>query len=840
MFDLALRTLRFRLGGFVATFVAVFFGAAIVIACGGLLETGLRTDVPPQRLAAAEVVVAGNQTFSSGESSTSFPERVRVDSSMRNTLKSVPGVTDVVPDVSFSAAVLRDNQPVTGTAVSQGHSWDSAQLRPYKLSAGSAPTGADQVVLDSTIAQQAGATVGSQVQVAVNGAARGYQVSGIVDASSRPALFFANAQAQRLYGHPGKVDEFGVLSAPGTDVDELAGRISSVLPANSAVALTGGDRGVAEFPEAAASSENLIVLAGVFGGMAIVIALFVVASTLGLTVQQRLREMALLRAIGTTPRQVRQMVIGESMVIATLATALGLVPGLFLGQWLFDQFVAHGVAPDVVQFHQSWIPDVAGVGTALLTAFSAAMVVAWKAASTRPTEALAEAALPTRWLSPLRLILALVFIAMGIALPIITVTVMVGPVASATAGPTSLVWAIGLALLAPGITRFMVRVLQGPVRLITGVAGYLATLNARARVIRLAAAVTPIMLATGIALANLYQQTTQGAALQQIYTANLRADVVLDSSLGLPSGLTDKVRSTPGVAAASALVDSGGWVTKPKDHSDQETPWALRGLDASGASQTLDVPATQGSLADLSGNTVAVPDGPAADMNIHLGDTITMRLGDNSLADLRVVALVTGRRGFETFYLPATLLAQHTALGLPTQILVKAAPGAEVGTALASLASQYPGVHSTSVASLLKGSSSDDSTQSWTSYMLIAVIVAYTAISVANTLVMATARRRKEFGLQRLTGSTKWQVMRMMSVESVFVAVIGIVLGALVSLTTLIPFSITLTGSPLPSGPIQILLGVVIAAVALTFVATLAPAWVALRPRPAEAAASIE
>jgi len=840
MFDLALKTLRFRIGGFVATFVAVFFGAAIVIACGGLLETGIRTDVPPQRLAAAEVVVAGNQTYTVGDSSTNFPERVRVDSTLRSTLKSVPGVTGVVADVSFPAAVLRDNQPVTGTATSQGHSWDSAQLRPYKLSAGSAPSGADQIVLDSTVAKLAGATVGSQVQVAVNGAARGYQVSGVVDAGSRAALFFADAQAQQLYGHPGQVDEFGVLAAPGADADDLGARISAVLPAKAAVALTGGDRGVAEFPEASASSENLIVTAGVFGGMAIVIALFVVASTLGLTVQQRLREMALLRAIGTTPRQVRQMVIGESMVIAALATALGIAPGLFLGRWLFDQFVAHGVAPEVVQFHQSWIPDVAGVGTALLTAFSAAMVVAWKAASTRPTEALAEAALPTRWLSPLRLALALVFIGMGIALPIITVTVMVGPVASATAGPTALVWAIGLALLAPGITRFLVSVLQGPLRLITGVPGYLATLNARARVIRLAAAVTPIMLATGIALANLYQQTTQGAALQQIYTANLRADVVLDSSIGVPPALADKVRAVPGVAAASALVDSGGWVVKPKDRSDQETPWALRGLDASGAAQTVDVPVTQGALADLSGDTVAVPEGPAADMGIHLGDTITMRLGDDSLADLRVVALVTGKRGFETFYLPAGLLATHTALGMPTQILVKAATGADPTAALSGLAAQYPGVRATSAADLLRGASSDDSTQSWTSYLLIAVIVAYTAISVANTLVMATVRRRKEFGLQRLTGSTKWQVMRMMGVESVFVAVIGIVLGALVSLTTLIPFSITIAGSLLPSGPVQILLWVVLAAVALTFVATLAPAWVALRPRPAEAAASIE
>jgi putative ABC transport system permease protein len=121
---------------------------------------------------------------------------------------------------------------------------------------------------------------------------------------------------------------------------------------------------------------------------------------------------------------------------------------------------------------------------------------------------------------------------------------------------------------------------------------------------------------------------------------------------------------------------------------------------------------------------------------------------------------------------------------------------------------------------------------------MVGMIMAYTAISVVNTLVMATARRRREFGLQRLTGSTRGQVLRMMSVEAVLVAAIGIVLGTLVSTTTLVPFSLVVSGTPMPHGPLWIYLAVIGTAGLLTMIATMLPTWFSTRTRPAEAAVS--
>jgi putative ABC transport system permease protein len=204
-----------------------------------------------------------------------------------------------------------------------------------------------------------------------------------------------------------------------------------------------------------------------------------------------------------------------------------------------------------------------------------------------------------------------------------------------------------------------------------------------------------------------------------------------------------------------------------------------------------------------------------------------------------VVALVSAGSGSQTILLPADLLARHTTAGLPTQILVRAAPGADIRRltgALTELVRRWPGV-AVADRGALTVTYGRQQTQAWVNYLLVGVIVAYTAISVVNTLVLATARRGREFALLRLTGSTRGQVLRMMSMEGVLIAVIGVVLGTAVSTTALVPFSVAASDSPTPSGPPWIYLVVISTAATLALTATLLPTWQALRSPPAEAAA---
>jgi putative ABC transport system permease protein len=834
MFRIALRTLRFRKGGFAATFIALFFGAAMVMACGGLLETGVRTEVPPQRLAATQLVVTGDQTFEvlkddgdGGKEKTksaTLPERVRLDRALVDTVRSVPGVASAVGDVSFPVMPL-------GHEETTGHAWTSAPLTPYTLASGTAPK-AGEVVIDGPFAR-----VGDRLDLLVRGEVRQFTVSGIASSGvSQPAMFFSDNDIPR----PDLVDFIGVLAEPGTDLGQLEEKISVALQGKQVSFLIGNELGIAEFPQALLGSETLIVLAGVIGGFCIMVAMFLVASTLGLSIQHRARELALLRAIGTTPGQLRRMVLGEALVVGAIATGLAAVPGTWLGQWLFNRLVGFGAVQSEIQFRQGWIPTIVGIGAGLLTTLVAGYVAARRAGATRPTEALADASIQRRWLGPVRLIGALLCFGGGIALAIVTMSVFDGPIAASTAGPSVMLWAIGLAFISPGITKVMTAVLRWPLRAVTGLAGYLAMLNARARTVRLAAAVTPIMLATGIATANLYLQTTQINAAEEAFARDLRADVVLTSTTGdgLAHDLIDAVRAVPGIAGASEFASSTGHIVSPHDSFGDDDGWRIQGVSADGVAATTAVELTAGSLDDLRGNSIALPAEQARELGRSVGDTITMLLGDRSTVDVRVVALFKGDPGYEKLLMPAELLIAHTTSGLPAQILVKAAPGVSTAQLSASLASvaDRPGVAIADRAAVTAAYADQQQTQASVNYLLVGMIMLYTAISVVNTLVMATAQRRREFGLQRLTGSTRGQVVRMMSVEAILVAGIGIVLGTIVSATTLVPFSLAVSDSPMPSGPLWIYLGVIGVAALMTMVATVLPTWFATRARPAEAA----
>ena len=835
MLRVAFQTLRFRRGGFVASFLVLALGAMVVMACGGLMESGIRNTVPPLRLTAPPLVVTGGQSYRDA----TLPERNRLDSHLVARLRALPGVAGVVPDVSFPVAILRGHRPLAIGAQPLGHGWSSAQLTPYRLRKGSAPRGPRDVVFDTALAARTGTRVGDRVELAVRARAERFNVVGIASAAAGEAssIFFFGPATPRLLGKAGAVDSIGVFAKRGVELGRLQRRVENALPPGSTRTLHGDERGLAEYPEAQGQAADLVALSGVFGGLAVMVAVFVVASTLGLSLQLRRRELALLRAIGTTPRQLRRMVRAEAVLIAVPATALAFLPSARLGHWLLDRFAESGVVSPALRYEQSWIPTVSGAAIALVTAVGAAVIAARGATRVRPVEALAEASLQRRWLSPLRLLFALLCLAGGLALALVTALALAGPVAASTAGPAAMLWAAGLALLGPGIARAITAALSWPVRTLSGLAGQLAMLNAGANRIRTAGALTPVMLATGLATALLYMQTSQTSAAVHAYTSDLRADLVLTSSLGgLPLGLARLVREQPGVAGASALVTSTGFFERP---GEDAASVPLQGIDAEGAPQTTAFELTAGTLSRLRGNTIALAARDARPGRT-IGDTVSMRLGDGSVIGLKAIALFAAERGYESALLPARLLARHTTNGLADQILVRATPGTDqrrLAARLAHLSRQYPGLRVADRTQATGDYASDQQISAWVNYLLVAVIVGYTVISLVNALVIATAARRREFALQRLIGSTRPQILRMMTIESLFVATAGTALGTLIAAATLIPFNIALKGAPTPAGPSWIYLSIVAAAAALTFLATLLPTALALRAHPVEAAA---
>lgn len=148
--------------------------------------------------------------------------------------------------------------------------------------------------------------------------------------------------------------------------------MKKALAGSGAEVRTGDGRGAVEDRGLWYAKEMLTGLGGSFGGIAATVAVFTASGTVALSVAQRAREFALLRAVGATPRQIRRAVAAEAVLVAPLAGLLGCLPGIGLAHWWFGQLKDRGAIPDAVELQVSWIPLVVAVGTGLLTALGAA------------------------------------------------------------------------------------------------------------------------------------------------------------------------------------------------------------------------------------------------------------------------------------------------------------------------------------------------------------------------------------------------------------------------------------------------------------------------------------
>jgi putative ABC transport system permease protein len=391
--------------------------------------------------------------------------------------------------------------------------------------------------------------------------------------------------------------------------------------------------------------------------------------------------------------------------------------------------------------------------------------------------------------------------------------VLTGSIAVAVLGPVLI-----RALLTDRVTGWLER--RG------GTSGVLAAINLRVRAVQFAAILVPITLATAIALGNIYSQTTQQKAAVDAYTDNLSANVVITSDAGgIPDGLFDQVRSAPGVTVASELVRSKGWIEEPYDTTHTSDPWPLLGLN--GPVYRGKVHA--GSLEQLTGDTVALPPGAAKKLKVGIGDEIGVRLGDDALVKVKIVALVDGTSGYESILLPSALLAAHTTAGLPTQILLKTSQPKAIDV------EKWPGTTMGGRDLLSAAYDAGLGIDAWISYLLAAIAIAYTAIASINTIAVAVLDRRREFGLQRLTGFTRRQVARMLYLENLVIAAFGLVLGLVAACFSIFPIAIATRGWPIPSGPVWVLLGWIALVLLLVLPVTGITGRLAMRAEPMDA-----
>ncbi|MGW5261264.1 FtsX-like permease family protein [Microbispora sp. NPDC004025] len=786
---LALKTLRHRGAAFAGAFVALMCAAALVCACLMLLETGLRGGIAPERYAGAPLIVAGDQNVhetvakSSGKVKTKakpLSERVWIPEATAARLRGLPGVSEVLTEVTF---------PLNGHAL--GHGWESAGLTPFTVGRGRPPRGDGEVVVDA----RSGLSVGAALDVR----GKAYRVVGVTAQAlpSQDTVFFSTAEARRLAGRPGLVTAIGVF--PRVDV-------SPVLT-DRLVAYTGDERGTVEFLDAEQARVRLISLGGALGGTSLLVAILVVTGTSALAVQQRRREIALLRAVAATPGQVRRLLGGEALLVGLVAGVVGSAAGIGLGFWLRGRFVELGAMPANLRLVVSPFPAAAALLAAVVAAWAATRLSVRRTARIRPVEALGEAAMGGGRLPLGRSIAGVLCVAGGIALTLVLSGLETEAASSPVTMLTALVWTTAVTLLGPVLARVATALLGVALR--ASRAGYLAAGNLRTGPGRMASVMAPLTLLVAMTCTILFSQTTMGHASAAQAAAGTHADYVM-------SGATaEAVRRVPGVQAVTSVVRTSVRVGLDK--------YGAQGVDGGERplGQAVDLGVVSGSLDGFGARSAALSESAASRLGLSVGESIRFTLGDGTPAELKVVAIYSRGLGFGDLTLPYALVADH--VDDPSGALLVEAPAVP----RAALAAVAP------VVSPTEGTGTQ-TPNAEVNYVAMGLIIAFSAIAVVNTLAMSTTDRSRELALLRLVGATRRQVLRMLRLETLTALVVSVLAGTGIAFVTLSAFGRGMTGSALPYVPPAGYALVIAAVAALALVATSLPARLALRARPAE------
>ncbi|GAA1945066.1 FtsX-like permease family protein [Streptomyces durmitorensis] len=846
MLGYALQTVRDRKGGFLGAFLALMCAAALITACGTLLETGLRGTIQTERYAAAPVVVSADQNVhqttvkhKKGKTKVKhkakpIAERAWLPDGIAHKLKDVPGVGKVVPEFTFLAVPLT---PAAGDLTDRpayGHAWESAALTPFRLVEGKAPRAAGDLVIDRDFAGRAHLKTGDRLTVQSTQAPRSYRITGVASPAEgalahQTSLFFSAGEAERLAAHPGRITTLGVMPAKGTATDDLKKAVTEALAGTKAQVSTGDDRGPVEFLDAAGARVKLVSMGGAMGGTSLLVAILVVVGTFALSVQQRHRELALLRAIAATPKQIRGLLGREALIVGAAAGVTGSLAGIPLGGWLHGKFVDMGAVPATLERTVSVFPLFAAVAATLLGAWAAARLSARRIARIRPAEALAEARVERARPPWSRIVAGLVVLAGGAVLVAVLSVLRTEPASTPVTFLAVVVLSSAVALLGPLVVRAAAAALRGPLRL-SGPGGRLAHANLRGNAARMAAAVTPLALLTGMTCTVLFVQPTLGDAARAQARDGIRADWVLAAQgPGVPAQAAQKLRMTEGVEAATEVVRTTVRVGLDK--------YPAQGVSTAGLTRTWDPDVTAGSLKGFGKDSVAVSELAADQLGLKPGSTLKLTLGDGTKTALEVSAVYARGLGFGDLTMAHDLVARHVDNPLAATVLIKSDRTQEQ---LAAGVAKFPGVRVLAPAAADNLQAERQQANAEVNYLAMGLILAFTAIAVVNTLAMSVSERIREFAMLRLAGASRRQVLRMLRTEALSVLLIGTAIGSGIALAVLTAFSVGMTGSAAPSITPLVYVSVVAVAALLALTATALPGRVALRPRPVTVATAKE
>jgi putative ABC transport system permease protein len=567
-------------------------------------------------------------------------------------------------------------------------------------------------------------------------------------------------------------------------------------------------------PLSGADASGLQVVLSLVATISGFITIFVIASTFAFAVASRRREVGLLRLIGATPGQVRRMILGEAFVVALAASVTGAVLAQLATPLLLSKASYTDLAPVKLEPASPWLPLSIAIAAGLLVAMLGARSAARRAGRVGPIDALREAALEPPRIGPVRIVFGLLFLAGSI-----TLLTLIRPSSGEGVMPlamfTPMLLVISLTLLAPLVVPWIARLWAVPLTAWTQVSGLLARSNVVTAPRRSASLAAPILAISAVAGSMVLSLSFAADSAEASIRDTLRAPIVVTGS---------DVSGVPGVAA----VDAGlplQFVRITQDSADLED---AEGIDPAVATRTRDLTALSGDINRLTGNTVAIGKEMSGFEGYRLGDEIPVTFLDRTEVKLKVVAIVKDAFGLNpSFLVPIDLARKHAPTATPDRQFILPADGVDPAALITRLPNAVPAAQweAEQAAGVREGNR-------FGLILLLGPAALYSAIAIANTLLMGSLQRRHEFITSRLLGATANQIRRMVLWEASLVGAVALSLGTAITVTVgiLIRHAMTAGMADVPvTVPWGVLLGIGGICLTLAVGSALAPTTYILR-----------
>jgi putative ABC transport system permease protein len=777
MFRTALRNVLAHKARLLMTMLAVLLGVAFV--SGTLVFTDTVSNAMRNSAAKGfdQVDVALRPDHDTGSGDRKAAEPPKLTPALLKKAAAVPGSEEAIGVVAgYTAVAGQDGELVTEGFQSQGGNyWGDADPR-YPLADGRAPHGADEVALDERTAREGGYQVGDTVRLSVDGPVLTPTLTGVFTtddgavAAGGSLALFDTATAQKLFHRTGEYDEIFVRAAPGTGQDDLRAALEAVVP--EGVSTPTGEW-LAEDQAERIASQMSSMESGllVFAGIALFVGTFIISNTFTMLVAQRTRELALLRAVGASRRQITRSVLIEASAVGVIAAAAGLAAGIGVGAGM--RALASRVGSVLPDGPLVIAPTTVAVAFAVgvLVTVGAAWLPGRRAAKIPPVAAMSSVhATATVKSLVLRNTLGALLAGAGAAV-VLYATTMERSDAQAPMGLGAVVLILGVFVLTPLLSRPVVAA-TAPVLRLFGVAGRLARQNAVRNPRRTAATASALMIGLTLVTGMTVAASSLRTSIDKMATAAVEADYVVSmgNGMGLDPEVERELAATDGVSATSPLRIVPSEV-------EGETHY-LTGVDGAAFDEVMELPLLDGKF--TVGGTEAVIDHQLAEQyGWKPGTRLTAVQEDGAEQEFTVTGVYEQNQMFRGIVVDAATVAPHQEHVSDFQVMVKMADGPSAANEdrLEKALGDNPAIVVQDKQALSEEIGQSFSLVLNLLYGLLAMAVVVAVLGVVNTLAMSVSERTQEIGMLRAVGMVRGGVARMIRLESLVISLFGGVLG---------------------------------------------------------------